>query len=221
MEFKCENRFSFRHGETKEAESEGVQQSGVKKSHRRTVECTGLSLKYEYRRAYSEVRLLESMRHVKLEKNVSYNFITGGDVDSLSYLKIILNQFERLDYLLFASWVICAEDLLQLIKWHDEGRLPKIDMYLGEIFPNQYKIEWGMIRDFYQVHPKVGRVAIFNNHAKIWGGYNVKNDFYFGVQGSGNATQNPRTEQACITTTRAIFDFYKTYFDGINSYNIR
>lgn len=147
----------------------------------------------------------------------TYNFITGGDVDSLSYLKYILN-WHSLDYLLFASWVICAEDFLQLRQWYEAGRIKKIDCYLGEIFPNQYKVEFRMVRQFYDDYPDAGRIAIFNDHAKIWAGYNEADDFWFSVQGSANATQNPRTEQACIQTTRQSFLFYKSFFDGINSF---
>lgn len=90
------------------------------KSHRRTKECTELSLKYEYRRAFSEVRLLEAMRYVKLQNGTSYNFVTAGDVDSLSFLKIVLNQ-HKLDHLLCSTWCMAAEDILQLQEWYKGG----------------------------------------------------------------------------------------------------
>lgn len=211
--------FNFDFGrEKEEIESAYVPaKSTQKKSHRRTTECTELSTKYEYRRAFSEVRLLEALKHVPPVMGRTYNFITGGDVDSLSYLKYILNR-HSLDYLLFASWVICAEDFLQLRQWYEAGRIKKLDCYLGEIFPNQYKVEFRMVRQFYEEYPDAGRIAIFNNHAKIWAGYNETDDFWFSVQGSANATQNPRTEQACIQATRQSFEFYKSFFDGINSF---
>ena len=37
-----------------------------KRAHRRTKECTELSQRYEYRRAFSEVRMLEAMKYVPL-----------------------------------------------------------------------------------------------------------------------------------------------------------
>lgn len=203
-----------------EVESVDIDKVAAKRSHRRSTMCTELSQKYEYRRAFSEVKMLEAMRYRRLEQGYSYNFITAGDVDALSYLKIVLNQHD-LDYVLMSSWVICAEDFLQIRQWYEAGRIRALDMYLGEIFPGSYKVEWSMVCDFYNSYPDAGRVAIFKNHAKIWGGYNKEEDFYFAAQTSANATQNPRTEQGCITIDRGLFEFYKEYFDGINSYKIK
>lgn len=191
--------------------------AGAKRAHRRTKECTELSQRFEYRRAFSEVRMLEAMRYVKLENGVVYNFITAGDVDSLTYLKVILNQHD-LDYLLLSTWCMAAEDILQVQQWYEEERIKKLDMHLGEIFPGSYKIEWSMVKKFYAEHPEAGRAAIFKNHSKIYAGCNVSDDFYFGIQTSANINTNPRTEQGSITIGKGIFDFYKEYFDGIVSF---
>lgn len=95
--------------------------AGAKRAHRRTKECTELSQRYEYRRAFSEVRMLEAMEYVKLQDGHTYNFITAGDVDSLTYLKVVLNQ-HNLDYLLMSTWCMAAEDILQVQQWHEAGR---------------------------------------------------------------------------------------------------
>ena len=189
----------------------------AKKARRRTKECMELSKRFEYRRAFSEVKLLEAMEYVKLENGTVYNFITAGDVDSLSYLKIVLNQHD-LDYMLLSIWCMAAEDILQIQQWHEAGKTKKFDMYLGEIFPNSYKIEWGMVKRFYEKNPDVGRAAVFRNHSKIYAGYNIGDDFYFGIQTSANINTNPRTENGCITVDKGLFDFYKAYFDGIQSF---
>ena len=188
-----------------------------KRAHRRTKVCVELSQRYEYRRAFSEVKMLEAMKYVKLEAGRTYNFITAGDVDSLTYLKIVLNQHD-LDFLLCSTWCMAAEDILQLQQWYQQGKIKKIDMYMGEIFPRSYKIEWSMVKKFYEKHPDAGRVAVFKNHSKIYAGYNKDSDFYFGIQTSANINTNPRTEQGCITVDKGLFDFYKEYFDGIVSF---
>jgi len=190
---------------------------GGKRAHRRTKECTELSQRYEYRRAFSEVKLLEAMNYVKLQDGHTYNFITAGDVDSLSYLKVVLNQHD-LDFVLCSTWCMAAEDILQLQQWYDTGRINKLDMYLGEIFPGSYKIEWAMVKKFYEAHPEAGRAAVFKNHSKIYAGCNEADNFYFGIQTSANISTNPRTEQGCITIDRGLFEFYKEYFDGIKSF---
>lgn len=188
-----------------------------KRTHRRTKLCTELSQRYEYRRAFSEVRLLEAMQYVRLQNGCTYNFITAGDVDSLSYLKVVLNQHD-LDYVLCSTWCMSAEDILQLQLWYEQKCIKKLDLYLGEIFPGSYRVEWTMIKKFYEEHPEAGRVAVFKNHSKIYAGCNVADGFYFGIQTSANINTNPRTEQGSITVDKGLFDFYKDYFDGIVSF---
>lgn len=197
---------------------EGIEEAaGARRAHRRTRECTTLSQRYEYRRAFSEVRLLEAMRHARLQEGTTYNFITAGDVDSLSYLKVVLNQHD-LDHLLMSTWCMAAEDILQVRQWWEEGRIRRFDMYLGEIFPGSYKVEWAMVKAFYREHPEAGRAAVFRNHSKVYAGCNEAEGFYFGIQTSANINTNPRTEQGSLTVDRGIYDFYKDYFDGISSF---
>lgn len=191
--------------------------AGARKARRRTKACEELSLRYEYRRAFSEVSLLDAMRHQPLREGCSYNFITAGDVDSLSFLKVVLDQHD-LDFLLCSTWCMAAEDILQLTEWYAAGRVRHVDMYLGEIFPGSYRVEWGMVKDFYREHPEAGRAAVFRNHSKVYAGCNEADGFFFGIQTSANINTNPRTEQGCITVHRGIYDFYRAYFDGIKSF---
>lgn len=182
---------------------------------RRTTECLELSLKYEYRRAFSEVNLLNSVG-LEFKENHSYNFLTAGDVDALSYLKLILNH-QSLEHCLLSTWVMNAEDILQIDNWVDEGKIKRLDMYLGEVFPNSYKVEMLMVERLYKKYEGLGRFAAFRNHSKIFAGYGSK--FHFGIQTSANINTNPRTENGCITINKDIYSFYKEYFDGIKSFD--
>lgn len=107
-----------------------------------------------------------------------------------------------------------AEDVLQLKLWVEQGVIQHLDLYVGEIFPTSYKVEWAMLKEMFDTL-KCGRLAVFRNHSKIFAG--VSGDFYFGVQTSANINTNPRTENGCIITTKDIYDFYKSFFDGIKT----
>lgn len=87
---------------------------------------------------------------------------------------------------------------------------------VGEIFTGSYKTEYSMLKRLYDDYPGLGRICVFRNHSKIMAGIGAK--FAFGIQTSANINTNPRTEQACITIDRGLYDFYKNYFDGINSF---
>lgn len=183
------------------------------RSSRRTTECYELTDKYLYRRAYSESKLLDAIGLDDLKPGHSYHVLTGGNVDSLSFLKVILMR-HRLDYLLFSTWCMAAEDILQIEHWMRDGHLNKLDAYVGEIFPNQYKIEWQMLNRLFAEY-QCGRLVSFNNHAKIfvgWGG-----DFYFAIESSANINTNPRQEQTVITIDKGLALFYKDCYDKIKN----
>lgn len=182
-------------------------------SRRRSTACLELSNRYLYRRAFSETQLLDVV-DFDYKPGYSYNFITGGDVDSLSFLKTVLRQ-QNLDYLLFSTWCMAAEDILQIDTWMSEGKIRKLDAYVGEIFPNTYRVEYQMLKDLF-ARRECGRIAVFRNHSKIYAGYGPK--FPFAIQTSANINTNQRTENACITIDQGLYEFYRNYFDGIQSF---
>lgn len=185
-----------------------------KQSTRRKVECYELSNKYLYKRAHSETQLLDVLPK-ELVVGYTYNCITSGDVDALSYLKVILRE-QNLEHCLFSTWCMSAEDVLQIIEWQKEGRIKKLDSYLGEIFPNSYKVEYAMLKKHYDENPEIGRICVFKNHSKIFAG--IGNKYAFGIQTSANINTNPRTENGSITIDNGIYNFYKEYYDGIISF---
>ncbi len=197
----------------KTAEKNIKKEDDRKGSRRRTTVCYELSNQYLYRRAFSETQLLDVV-DFKYKPGWSYHFITGGDVDSLSYLKTVLRQ-QNLEYVLLSTWCMAGEDILQLDEWITAGKIKKMDAYLGEIFPSTYRIEWEMMNELYKKH-QCGRTAIFRNHSKMYAGYGDK--FPFVIETSANINTNPRTENACITIDQGFYEFCKAYFDGIISF---
>lgn len=174
--------------------------------------CIKRNTKSIYRRAFSETQLLDIMP-LDMKDGESYHCITGGDVDSLSFLKIVLRQ-QSLDYLLFSTWCMASEDIHQFEDWIESGKIKKIDAYVGEIFPGNYKQEYKLLKALIEGHG--GRVAVFRNHSKIYAGIGDK--FAFAIESSANINTNPRTENGRITIDQGLFEFYKAYFDGINSF---
>lgn len=183
-----------------------------KESHRRRSEVLIRETRNIYRRAYSETQLLDIMPK-EFEQGYSYHCITGGDVDALSYLKVILRQ-QNLDYCLFSTWCMAGDDILQIEEWLKSKKIKKMDAYVGEIFPNSYKHEYAAL--IKALEPCKGKIVVFMNHSKIFAGYGEK--FHFGIETSANINTNPRTENGCITIGKDIFDFYFNYFDGIVSF---
>jgi len=165
------------------------------------------------RRASSEVALLDALPR-KFEKDAAYHVITQGDVDALSYLKVIMRA-QPLDYLLFSTWCMADDDCDWIGEQLDKGDLKKVDGYLGEIFPKSYSGPYKNLQDIWNKH-RCGRLCVFRNHSKIFAG--IGQEFSFVIEMSCNINTNPRTEQGVITIDHSIFEFYKEWFDRVNSF---
>lgn len=209
-------QFKFNFSGKKDTEIIESEKVNLKKSHRRKSALHIRSNNHIYKRAHSELQLLNILNDEKLKPGYCYDFITSGDIDSLSYLNLTLRTFPKLDYLLFSTWCMSGEDILYLFELVESGVIKKMDAYLGEIFPNQYKVEWKMINELFEKY-KCGRIAVFKNHSKIYAGFSECGQG-FSIQTSANINTNPRTENGSINVTTESAFFYKDYFDGINSF---
>lgn len=169
---------------------------------------------YLYRRAYSEMSLLDLFGTFDFKAGHCYNFLTAGDIDGLSYLML---RSQRLEHCILSTWCMSAGDAFQLITWMEDGSIGRLDLYVGEIFKGSYGAVWNQLHDWYAANPGRGRIAIFRNHSKIIAG--VGDRFAFGLQTSANFDTNPRTEQASLSIDRGLYDFYKDYFDKIVTFN--
>jgi hypothetical protein len=174
--------------------------------------CHKSRTRHVYRRAFSESKLLEVMPY-ELEDETSYHVMSGGNVDSLSFIKAVI-RLQRLDYLLFSTWCMAHDDIAQIKEWCDAGKIGRLDAYVGEIFTGSYATEHRALLPI--VRATGGRICIFRNHSKVYAGIGEK--FAFGVESSANINTNPRTENTCLTVGRGIFDFYKSFFDGVKSF---
>ena len=107
------------------------------------------------------------------------------------------------------------QDLTEIAAWLDAGRIDHFALYAGEIFRNQYGDEYEMVlrmREQYGVH-----FVMAKNHSKVTLCANHAEGYYVVVESSANVNTNPRIEQACVTRSRELFDFYREFFDGLQS----
>jgi hypothetical protein len=198
-------------GEDKKESSRGARNKDATQS----VHCLPRKTKNIYRRAFSELSLLDEING-PLKNGFSYHCITGGDVDAMSYLRIIIRE-QDLKYCLLSTWCMAQDDVLQLREWIEEGKIDRLDCYVGEIFPGSYRREYQMLMELQKDHNRGGRICVFKNHSKIFAGTGIK--FDFAIESSANINTNPRTENGCITIGTEIYKFYKDFFDRVKSFS--
>jgi len=165
-----------------------------------------------YRRFTSERKLQDSIDW-ELKQGAAYHIISGGDIDSLSFLAHILRE-QPLRYLAMSTWCMAQQDIQEIDRYFSRGRIGRMDSYVGEIFKGSYSSEYAQLCDLHQ--RRGGRVAIFRNHAKVYCGFGEKYDF--AIESSANVNTNPRTENTVITINSELARFYKGFFDGIVSF---
>lgn len=186
-------------------------ENNIEKSQARSCK---IKSNHMYKRAYSEIQLFDILGIERLEKNTTYHCISGGDVDSLSYIKYILRQ-QNLKYLLFSTWCMALEDILEIEKWLYEKKIIRLDAYVGEIFPNSYIDQYEKLCNV--IKKTKGRVCVARNHSKIYAGEGEK--YKFAIESSANINTNPRIENTAIIINDDAYYFYKNFFDGLKSFN--
>lgn len=181
--------------------------------HEKSVSTKRTTERHFERRIKSELALENSLPW-HFEKGASYHCISFGDVDALTYLRVIVKQ-QRLRYVLISTWCMAITDAEEIKKWLDAGYIERVDFYVGEIFQGSYAGVYEYLRE--NCCKNGGRVCVFRNHSKVIAGFGEK--FDFAIASSANVNTNPRCENTTITVNTEVADFYKTFFDDVQSFN--
>lgn len=182
------------------------EEKSIKISHR-------LGLRNVQRKIASE-KALEDSLNWHFNEGDSYHCFSFGDVDSFSFFKHILKQ-QKIEYAALSSWCMAGEDVLDLMKWHEQGYIKRVDFFLGEIFQGSYPEVYDLVVDF--VKKCNGRLVIFRNHSKVMIIKGEKFDCL--IESSANINTNPRSENTVITVDKDLVNEYIELFSKITPFN--
>jgi hypothetical protein len=148
----------------------------------------------------------------RFEAGESWNVLSAGDIDALSYVKHIMAG-ERFTTLVFACWAI-SRPAIEFLQTRIQGHgLQHIDAYVGDIMPRDRPDLHTMLCTLIgTIH---GRCIAFKNHAKLWL-FLGPNGRAVVMQTSANPNYNRRTEQTVITCDAAVAQVYKQWFDRLD-----
>lgn len=164
------------------------------------------------RRANSETALAKILP-LEMAAGESWHVISGGNIDSMSYLQHMLKA-QRMRYVLMSTWCMAAEDVAMIEHWLKTDRIARFDAYCGEIFPSQYVQVHADLCRVMREHN--GRVAILRNHSKVYAGIGEQTSW--AIESSANVNTNPRIEQTAIHMDASLARHYKDFFDGVHSF---
>lgn len=169
----------------------------------------------------THVRRCKAEKHLatilpaRFELGESWDVISHGDIDSLSYLRHALNGVTHFDRVLISTWCIARADLEEIQGWLDAGRVDEFALYAGEIFPSQYGDEYELMQ---QLRATYGcRMVIARNHSKVMLAEHVADGYRLAIRSSANVNTNPRIEQTTITRSDELHAFYLEFFNDLRS----
>ena len=170
--------------------------------------------RHQLRRANAE-KNLAGVLPARIDAGDSWHCISRGDIDSLSYLRHLLNGLPHLDLVVMSTWCIAKPDLEEIAAWLDSGRIDAFELYAGEIFPSQYGDEYETCLKLCNTYGI--KLCIARNHSKVTLAGCAEANAWLVIESSANVNTNPRIEQTAIHHDRALFDFYRDFFHGIRS----
>ena len=173
------------------------------------VEVKTLITHHTVSRILSEIAL-EKKLPFHFEQGVSYHCFSFGDVDSLTYMRVIVKQ-QYIKYAILSTWCIAMEDISEIKDWLEKKYIDRIDIFVGEIFKSTYIWVWNALVELGKEFNC--RVSIFRNHSKVMVIFGENFDAV--IESSANVNTNPRSEQTCVTVDTDLALWYKSIFDNV------
>jgi hypothetical protein len=170
----------------------------------------GFPLRYAYRRAYSELQLLDLLAGEVFQEGTCYVFLSRGNVDLMSYLQVVL-RMQDVTRLGLSTWNANLPDISRLVQLHDEGRIGRMDLFLGTV--NRVGAEARQNIEEYRKlvgdRPDI-RISITKTHIKaFWG---IGPQFPFVITGSANRNTNVNMEAMTVLVSYEAYAFFCDFF---------
>lgn len=170
----------------------------------------GFPLRYAFRRAYSELQLLDLLAGEVFQEGTCYVFLSRGDVDLMSYLQVVL-RMQHIHHLGMSTWNANLPDVARLVQLHDQDRIRKMNLFLGTV--NKYGAEARQNIEEYRKlagdRPDI-RISIAKTHIKaFWG---IGPQFPFVITGSANLNTNVNMEAMTVLVSYEAYAFFCDFF---------
>ncbi|MBR0224169.1 MAG: hypothetical protein IJL93_07850 [Bacteroidales bacterium] len=170
----------------------------------------GFPLRYAYRRAYSELQLLDLLAGEVFREGTCYVFLSRGNVDLMSYLQVVL-RMQDVTRLGLSTWNANLPDVSRLVQLHDEGRIGRMDLFLGTV--NRVGAEARQNIEEYRKlvgdRPDI-RISIAKTHIKaFWG---IGPQLPFVITGSANLNTNVNMEAMTVLVSYEAYAFFCDFF---------
>lgn len=169
-----------------------------------------------YRKAWSELQIINALGLERPKRGVSYHFLTGGEIDQLTWISAAMRYVGKLDRLVLTTWKISSDGCRDIKNLVMDDKVSSLALFVGDRIDSAQREIFRAIADFTGAYsPDRFRFYLFPVHAKIIAGISEAEDFAFVVESSANCSINKRIEQACFTVSRQAYTFFNDYFSEL------
>ena len=162
--------------------------------------------KIETRIAESDKKLLDLLP-LKIEPGTSFHVLSGGDIDALSYLRVIFANTGYFKNVTISSWRISMAAMQQLHAWMDAGLIDCLNLVVDRRFARLSLDVLDYAKSF--IYEYSGNISVTLTHAKITLLENPEKDIYYVLESSANLNINKRLEHTTIYNDKGLHDFYR------------
>lgn len=163
----------------------------------------------EQRYIFGAQALLRELGCKKVPAGVSWHILTGGNVDSICYVRWALQTYGHIDHLTMSVWSIRGSNLVLLRQLRDKGQIGELTLIVGDSYEAYYKKEMELLREMRE-KGQVSKIVIGHLHCKLL--LIACGEHRLVGEGSANATCNPRVEQMVLSDNAPLYDFYQNFF---------
>jgi len=162
--------------------------------------------KIETRIAESDKKLFDVLP-LRIEPGTSFHVLSGGDIDALSYLRVIFANTGYFKNVTISSWRISMPAMQQLHAWMDAGLIDRLNLVVDKRFARLSLDVLEYAKSF--IYEYGGNISVTLTHAKITLLENSDKNLYYVLESSANLNINKRLEHTTIYNDKGLHDFYR------------
>jgi len=156
---------------------------------------------------------LEKLLPKNIKKRYTYHIISNGGFNYFTFVPVLVDILEVADEFYGSTWIMNRNNVIDMIKLYDDGKLKTINILTGLYFRRRQTAVYAELVS--SLIDREQRYMSAKNHAKVILLCNYEKQDYFTVEGSANFTSNPRIEQSVLINDKEVFDFHKSWMEDI------
>jgi hypothetical protein len=166
--------------------------------------------KIELKKVRQREKLIEAITEIP-KKGYSYHMVSVGLYDFYTIIPTFVGLLDGIEILYGSTWTMNRDNAIDILSLFDKGLVKEINILTGLYFKRRETAVYSTLLN--GLKERKQRFIASKNHTKII--LMKKDENYIVTEGSANFTMNPRVEQFVMSNDKELFDFHKSWMEGL------